>query len=303
MKIDGIEPDYVETANDLVRKLSTIHLDHVYSPICRGQGAYEWKLEPGVLRKECKLRLQREGPLNNEVKLIIFELIVLGDFLAEADDIGLPIPSDSLKLRKDLKVFDLLIRRAASNLDEYVLDDLNKFPSWPWPDVLQIMALMQHSGLPTRLLDWTTKTLNAAYFAAKQTIENGLSGGYMAIYIINESNFSSWLVEGYQNEKLFLIKPITAGNINLINQKGCFTFHNYQVDEERFCSFHERHLSVDLVKHNVLGSAVYLLPQSEASELLLILDRIGINNSNLFPNWNGIANSLYERDKVRMINR
>lgn len=46
-----------------------------------------------------------------------------------------------------------------------------KTPS-PWPDqrILDLMAMAQHHGVPTRLLDWTTKAFTAAYFAASSAL-------------------------------------------------------------------------------------------------------------------------------------
>ncbi len=39
---------------------------------------------------------------------------------------------------------------------------------WPPDDLLSLLALAQHYGCPTRLLDWSSEGLIAAWFAATE---------------------------------------------------------------------------------------------------------------------------------------
>ena len=63
---------------------------------------------------------------------------------------------------------------------EQSLPFLNFTPSndWEW------LALAQHHGLPTRLLDWTTNPLVAAYFAVEKEYN-----GDSAVYAYRTRNF------------------------------------------------------------------------------------------------------------------
>lgn len=87
----------------------------------------------------------------------------------------------------------------------------------------ELLALAQHHGLPTRLLDWTTNPLIAAYFAVR---ENSKTDGRIYVIKPNIDSFVDPLIEESPflvNQIKFLFPPVSTRRIEL--QKGLFSVH------------------------------------------------------------------------------
>jgi len=220
---------------------------------------------------------------------------VLLAFFHAADLYGLPLPEDSQRLRKTLE------REPDKN--------------WPPVDLLSLLALAQHYGCPTRLLDWSPRSPVAAWFAASgalgfkererpefppsrtDTGDNRLLVWALCEY---ELTLEKKLLDATRYE-IEVVSAPHAGNENLHAQHGVFTLtrdHKAFLDRRPDLSaldvlLWRRHCSEKMFPQH--ATVIRLtLPWSQARRLLTLLARSGICSAALFPGYSGVADALWE---------
>ena len=176
--------------------------------------------------------------------------------------------------------------RAMGLLEQYPPDD----------DPARWLFLMQHHGLPTRILDWSESALCAAFFAI--AAEPHVDG---RLFILVPMALNEWQIDqrlliapkmspcddmfwasfkgSKQPEKIVAVAPY-ASNERLARQRGAFTVHG---------------IPVDLARHapnNVLRSIQ--IPAATKHSLREQLAHLGITRTTLFPDLDALACELRE---------
>lgn len=143
-------------------------------------------------------------------------------------------------------------------------------------DEFQTLALAQHYGIPTRLLDWTESPYVAAFFA--------FSG--IAKYSERDSNVAIWCLDKQSSiweddTGIKLLSGASPYNERLKNQLGKFTLLQSPFD------------SVDdhINQYDKTGTILtkVTLPSSIALDVIADLDFMGINYSTIYPGLEGCA--------------
>ena len=177
--------------------------------------------------------------------------------------------------------------------------------------VVDWLALMQHYGVPTRLMDWTLSPYVALYFA----FENSLADTDCAVWAIN----TDWLFEKAREKLLkdskFPIEPherafnaylnsnlLNAGNPNVVVVANPVRMNERVAAQQALFLCDLNHLgSFTVTLQQMLAVRMpppspviwkFVISTDERVHIIRELNRMNINGASLFPGLDGFARSL-----------
>ena len=148
----------------------------------RGQAWSRWHLLPRAFRENETIGYESDAQHRFEAIVpnqALAEFNAIHQFVVAADTSGLPIPESGARL---------LMQDHPSK----IFDEQNWEYNWPKPEIAEILALAQHHGVPTRLLDFTEDPWVAAYVAASSVWEGHLPKEALED---NDGQLSVWAID------------------------------------------------------------------------------------------------------------
>jgi FRG domain len=180
----------------------------------------------------------------------------------------------------------------AKDLIKEFYEECERFSPWRYAvDDSRVLAMAQHHGLPTRLLDWSFSPYVAAYFAFSWFMfERFLTEpvGNVAIWVLNRKELEKKAPEG----QLQIITVQDHENSRLGSQFGLFTYlKTNEASLEDYLVSPAVNLTDALVKLE--------LPRYCAREALQDLILMGIHHGTIFPGREGVAQTIKLRNLLR----
>ena len=267
----------------------------------RGQWDSTWDLVPSAFRAHTHfVHRGQEACIKETVKeQLDMEKSLISDFYELVNETGLKVPGDVRDI-EDPK--DPLLYSA--------IEDVR----WPPEFFIELTAIAQHHGVPTRFLDFTYSALVAAFFSVFVFLQ-GRSDSIATTAEADGGNFAVWGIDGDFMDKAWpryskmsrLRQVVVSGfdNVFLQRQNGLFIYDteaSKNVNDRGYQTINEAIEQAALAdisqrKNLELVPAIIKLeaPQKEAKELLRQLEKQRVNRAYLMPTYDNVRKTISDR--------
>jgi len=150
---------------------------------------------------------------------------------------------------------------------------------------LDWLALAQHHGMATRLLDWTSNPLAALWFAVSEPAHEAQPAVIWALTVV-ESDYvlPSSAGDPWQIDRTRVFRP-THVTQRIIAQSGWFTVHKYRRERRARRGF----LALDSNRTYERRLQKILIAPTAFTDIRWDLDRCGVTAASLFPDLDGLC--------------
>ena len=260
--------------------------------IFRGQRDANWHLIPKAFRPDTAMSFKYHnirGISQNKRHQFEDELNLLLDFVEMADSLGLRIPGDGYLIRTP---------KGKQDIELSFKDD-----SWPPQTLLELLSIVQHHGVPTRLLDFSRNSLKAAFFAAEAGYyhynNNPINNDDICVWALNRKMLTRNISFDFQ--RISCITVPRADNEYLHAQEGLFIYDcwaNRDYDKPTFSpnlddiilSLQDTLSTRRFIKQDIIYKIT--LPIQFSKLLLRELDKENINKAFLMPTFDNVFSTL-----------
>jgi len=273
-KFNLIELNTVEEFWDVLSPQNKLE-DNPSQFIYRGQRDANWPLIPSILRDNSPSKIISGNRQLTADEQIFAETAILEQFVNQCDLLGLKIVNDSAELRKKL---DPQIQ----SVDNYYINPLE----WPHEKLIELMALAQHHGVPTHLLDWSKRSYVAAYFAASTALANHDikdNNTKIAVWALNIEK-----IRLYKNIEIIKVPGSTSSN--LAAQSGLFTVLKLPIGRGQ--PFIQKPLEDEFACTSKTPLWKITLPIKYTTKVLDLCELYGVSAATLFSGFDGAAKAV-----------